>query len=105
MISRQMIDKAIAMLAEAANPCKIYLFGSYARGDAREHSDLDFLVVKPLLQQRLKEMVRLQDVLRPLRIPVDIIVISSATFNEWADIPGTIMYQAKKEGLLCYDAT
>ena len=41
MISEQTIQQAVARLVVAANPSKIILFGSYARGDATEDSDLD----------------------------------------------------------------
>ncbi len=42
------IDKIITLVkpfAEKYNVKEIYLFGSYARGEANENSDLDFLVV------------------------------------------------------------
>ena len=103
MISEEIINKAIARLVEAAKPQKIYLFGSYARGDARKHSDLDFLVVEQVLKSRRKEMVRLHDAIRSMRIPVDILVTSESTFNEWSDVPGTVMHRAKTEGRLCYE--
>jgi hypothetical protein len=48
-------------------------------------------------------MVRLHDAIRSMRIPVDILVTSEATFNEWADVPGTVMHKAKTEGRLCYE--
>lgn len=103
MISEAVIKKAIDRLVEAAKPQKIYLFGSYARGDARKQSDLDFLVVEQALKSRRKEMVRLHDAIRSMRIPVDILVTSESTFNEWSDVPGTVMYRAKTEGRLCYE--
>lgn len=103
MISEEIIKKAIARLVEAAKPQKIYLFGSYARGDARNHSDLDFLVVEQVLKSRRKEMVRLHDAIRSMRIPVDILVTSESTFNEWSNVPGTVMHRAKTEGRLCYE--
>jgi len=103
MISEEIIKKAIERLIKAAKPQKIYLFGSYARGDARKQSDLDFLVVEQTLKNRRKEMVRLHDAIRSMRIPVDILVTSEATFNEWSDIPGTVMHRVKTEGRLCYE--
>ena len=34
------------------------------------------------------ETVRLRDVLSPLRIPVDVVVISEKTYQDWKDAPG-----------------
>ena len=42
MITREIIDRAVRILAEAAKPTRIMVFGSYARGDAREDSDSIF---------------------------------------------------------------
>ncbi len=103
MISEEIIKKAIERLAKTAKPQKIYLFGSYAHGDARKQSDLDFLVVEQVLKSRRKEMVRLHDAIRSMRIPVDILVTSESAFNEWSDVPGTVMHRAKTEGRLCYE--
>ena len=45
MIDETTIRKAADMLLAAAPPgSKVILFGSYARGEADERSDLDFLV-------------------------------------------------------------
>ena len=103
MISEETIKEAIERLVKAAKPQKIYLFGSYARGDARKQSDLDFLVIEQMLKSRRKEMVRLNDAIRSMRIPVDILVTSESTFNEWSDVPGTVMHRAKSEGQLRYE--
>lgn len=102
MISEKNIQKIIELLIEAAKPTRIYLFGSYARGDAREKSDLDFLVVEQSLESKRNEMVRLQDLIRPFRIPTDILVTSESNFIEWKDVPGSVIHKAKTEGKLCY---
>ena len=47
-------------------------------------------------------MVRLRDVLSPLRIPVDVLVISEKTYEEWKDTPGTVIYEAALEGRVVY---
>jgi predicted nucleotidyltransferase len=104
MISEEMINKAVDRLLEVAKPLKIFLFGSYARGDAREHSDLDFLVIERDVRSRRQEMVRLHDALRPMRIPVDIVVAGESTFEKWCDVPGTVFNEAKTKGRLCYES-
>jgi hypothetical protein len=48
------------------------------------------------------EMVRLRDVLSPLRIPVDVLVISEKTYEEWKDTSGTVIYEAALEGRVVY---
>lgn len=103
MIPQATIQEAVQLLKEAVSPVKIILFGSYARGNVNEDSDLDFFVIEKELKARRMEMVRLSDVLRPLRISVDVIVASEEVFNEWADTPGTVLYEAAKEGKMLYE--
>jgi hypothetical protein len=49
-------------------------------------------------------MVRLREVLRPLRVPVDVLVIGDANFSDWKDTPGTVVYEANIEGSVIYEA-
>ena len=58
----------------------------------------DFLVVEPEVKDRLDEMVRLRDVLRPLQTPVDVLVASQETFHYWMDTPGSVYHEAAVEG-------
>ncbi len=93
------IEKAVDLLLEAV-PARIAgdPVRSHARGDARPDSDLDFLVVEPRVADHRDEMVRLQHVLQPLRVPADVLVTTEAVFQEWRDTPGTVLYEAAKEG-------
>lgn len=103
MISESTIQKAVELLREAANPIKIILFGSYARGDITEASDLDFLVIEKSVKNRWLEMVRLNRALRPLRIPVDIVVMSEDQVDDWGHLPGTVLYEALLDGKVVYE--
>jgi predicted nucleotidyltransferase len=105
MVSQQQIDQAVHILAQAVRPVKIILFGSYARGDARHDSDVDFLVVESSVPNRRSEMARLRNMLRPLRIPVDVIVASEAELREWSHLPGHVLYWALKEGKELHEVT
>jgi len=104
MISGSKIQEAVELLREAGNPVRIILYGSYGRGTPHEESDLDFLVVMPVVRNRRMEMVRLRRVLSPLRIPVDLLVVSDKVFREWSDTPGNIFYEAAREGRVLYEA-
>lgn len=98
MVTREKIEAAVRILSEATHPARIVLFGSYARGDAGADSDLDFLVIEPRVEDRAREMVRLRRLLRPLRIPADVLVYSSEEVARWGGQPGTALYWALREG-------
>ncbi|HAJ79180.1 MAG TPA: DNA polymerase subunit beta [Fibrobacteres bacterium] len=99
MISIEMLNKAAELLLDnTSSGTQVILFGSHARNTATNESDADFLVIEPELEDRHSEMVRLRRIMRPLRIPVDVVVVSRKIFEEWKDIPNTLLYDAVKEG-------
>jgi predicted nucleotidyltransferase len=99
MIDSKTIDAAAGILLKSAPPgSEVILFGSYADGRARQGSDLDFPVVEPTVGDRVAEMVRLTDSLRPLRIPVDVLVVSRDRFEYWRQTPNTIYFAAAAGG-------
>jgi uncharacterized protein len=102
MIQPAQIEAAVRTLAEQASPERILLFGSYARGDADDDSDLDFVVIERQVANRAKEMVRLRRVLRPLRLPVDVLVFSTDDVARWGQQPGSALYWALREGKTVY---
>jgi predicted nucleotidyltransferase len=71
-----------------------------ARGDARDGSDLDFLVIERDVANRAVAMARLRDALPPLDVPVDIIVVSEAHAAKWGPVKGTMVHAALGEGRL-----
>lgn len=103
MISWDTIEAAVQLLAEGPKVKRVILFGSYAQGKAREESDLDFLVIESGLKARREEMVRLRAQLRPLGIPVDVMVADASQFETWKAIPGTALFEAARHGQVLYE--
>lgn len=101
MVDESVIRWAGDRLAKAAGQsAQVILFGSHARGDAGRRSDLDFLVVEPTVDNAAEEAVRLRRELRDLRIPIDVIVVSSRYADEWRDVRGSVVHTAIREGRL-----
>ena len=71
MIDEATIQKAVELLLEAAPGARVIVFGSQARGEADERSDLDLLVIEPEVKTPMAEMVRLGGVLGELGIAAE----------------------------------
>lgn len=89
-------------IVAAANPVKVILFGSCARGTAHSGSDLDLLVIERDPVSSQQESIRLRRLLRDLDVPVDIIVVGQSFAERYGDIPGSVLYPAFHEGTVLY---
>jgi len=79
---------------------KIILFGSRARGDYREESDYDILIVtKEKLDWKKRKSLWI-NITRNLTIKSDFIIVDKKTFEEKSKFFGTIFYKAKEEGIV-----
>jgi predicted nucleotidyltransferase len=105
MISEKTIQEAARRLAEKFHPERIILFGSYARGTADEHSDVDFLVITLAAKKgnRHKMMAAMDGALWGLSIATDIVVTTPDEFEADKQIPGTVARYVSKEGRLLYE--
>lgn len=105
MLSTQIIlDAARRAAAAASSPARVMMFGSYARGDADEGSDLDLLVVEREVTDKAAEYLKLHRAIGPIGVGVDVLVCSQQEFDRRSQVPGTVPYWANKEGKLLHDA-
>lgn len=106
MLAQQSIyDAAQRVVTAAHSPQRIILFGSYARGDADEGSDLGLLVVERNVPDKAAEYTRLHRAVGSIGVGVDVLIFSVEEFERRSQMPGTVSYWAKKEGKLLYDAS
>jgi uncharacterized protein len=96
------LQDVVRILVDAAHPTRIILFGSHARGEQTEDSDLDLVVVLPEVTDRVGEMVKLRRALTPIRMPIDILVYSEADVAARAQYVGTALYDGLQEGRVVY---
>lgn len=103
-VTPEKIAEAVARLVEAASPQQLIAFGSAATGDLNSANDLDLLVIKPQVDDRYQEMVRLHHALRGLLMPIDLIVTSQERYDDRSKVPGTVEFAARTRGRVLYDA-
>jgi uncharacterized protein len=105
MLSADAIAAAARRVAAAASsPSRVVLFGSYARGTADDGSDLDLLVIQREVPNRAAEYLRLRQAVGSVGIGVDVVVYSEQEATRRAQVPGTLLYWAIKEGRVLHDA-
>ncbi|MBI4965162.1 MAG: nucleotidyltransferase domain-containing protein [Desulfomonile tiedjei] len=94
-------------IVKAVNPEKIVLFGSRARGDFHEGSDIDLLIVEsePFGEKRSrrKEMARLWKILAGFPISKDLLVYSRDEVEYWRDSLNNVVAKALREGKVLYE--
>jgi predicted nucleotidyltransferase len=71
---KEAIDLAVRRLVAVAKPKKVILFGSHADGTATEESDVDLLVVEPVVPSKRQEMIRLRKAVGSVGVPVDVLL-------------------------------
>ena len=103
LINRKTISNIVYKIASNANPDKIFLFGSYATGQANEDSDIDLLVVKDTKEPRHKRSIEIQKLLIGSKLPVDILVYTNDEFEREKSIKYSFVNSAIQEAQLLYE--
>jgi predicted nucleotidyltransferase len=102
-INQDILNTVRDRLIEKFQPQKIVIFGSVARGQNDNHSDLDILVICPVVGSRRQLMVQMNRSLGGLELARDILILTPEEFDRDKNIPGTIARPAWKEGIVLYD--
>ena len=100
--TRAVLDKLVGDIVKSVNPLRIILFGSAARGDTGEHSDIDLLVVMPEGVHRRRTAQKLYREITGLGVPFDIVVATPQDLEKNKDNRGLIYKSALKEGIEIY---
>lgn len=96
--SETLIAEAGRRITEEAPGARVIVFGSYARGEAGDRSDLDLLVVEPEVENAAAESVRLRRALRGLPTAIDVVVVSQDYADAWRGVRGSLVHAALAEG-------
>ncbi|TFH50218.1 MAG: nucleotidyltransferase domain-containing protein [Methanothrix sp.] len=93
------LERILSRLKNDPSVRKVLLFGSLARGDARDHSDIDMIVVK---DTQMRFLDRLDEFYDDAREAMDILVYTPQEFEEMKERP--FVKRALREGKMLYEA-
>jgi len=93
-IRAHIVSAAISLHADQA-----WLFGSYARGEAGEDSDVDVLFVLESDLPRPKRIAHAYRVMRSWPVTKDIVVYTPEEFERWRHIEGALCHNVTTDGI------
>jgi uncharacterized protein len=99
------LTEIVRRIRSVANPRKIVLFGSRARGEHRPDSDVDLLVIEDSPLPRHRRSIPLYAALADLPIDVDteVVVYTPAEVAEWRGANAAFVTTALREGKVLYE--
>jgi predicted nucleotidyltransferase len=101
-VSPRVLDEIVRRIVAVADPDRIILLGSAARGEMGRHSDLDLLVVKSGGVHRRKLAQEIYMSLLGVGHPVDV-VVTPEDIERYRDAIGLVVEPAVREGRVVYD--
>lgn len=102
--SKALLDKVLERILQVTQPHQIILFGSAARNQMSEHSDLDLLVIVPKGVHRRHTAQSIYQNLVGLGFAADIIVVTEEDVKLYRQAPGLVIKSALDEGITLYAA-
>lgn len=104
IVSFETIQQMANQIVAAFKPERIILFGSYARGTADEHSDVDLLVLLKEAPPPGRRGAPIRRMLaRDFHFPIDVVVRTVQGFAAWQNVPGSLAREVSREGRVLYE--
>ncbi|GHV91690.1 nucleotidyltransferase [Spirochaetia bacterium] len=98
------MDRIVTFITSLINPEKIVLFGSYARGDNKDNSDIDILIIMNHLENEREITGLLYKSLlhEDITIPIDFLAIDHDKYNKLKNRTGYIYKTIEQDGQILY---
>ena len=102
MVDEQEIEKVATRIGKEINAFLVILFGSYARGQAGEYSDVDLMIVAESELPRFKRSRELYKLFRPYPFGMDLIVCTPEEIERGKQSPISFVSRVLREGKTVY---
>src|SRR5215208_4132086 len=97
-LDRPPIDHIVRTIVEKMNPRRVVLFGSYARGEAHDYSDVDIMVEMESDLRPPERAMAIDELFPGRRWAMDVLVFTPDEVVQWRDDVGTVLYTIEREG-------
>ncbi len=103
MTQAALLDHVTKTIVERFRPKRIVVFGSHARGEAHQDSDLDLFIEMETTHRPPDRAIEVSEVfgLRPW--PMDIVVYTPEEVRRLRHVNGTLLSIIEKEGKVLYE--
>jgi len=100
------IDNIVDIIVPLVEPDQIILFGSYARGDYTEKSDVDLLVLKKGLEDErgTVDKIYYSFIGKEIGVDVDVIAMDYERYLNLINVTGYIYKSINKDGKIIYES-
>jgi len=102
-IDEDLLEEVVRRILSVTQPEKIILFGSYARGEATEESDIDILIIQASDLPRYKRSTPIRLALRGLFPSKDIVIYTPEEVEEWKSASTSFIASVLREGRILYE--
>lgn len=103
MLTEQHIQRLVDQIAQRIEPEKIIVFGSYAKGQAMPHSDLDLLVIKDTPLPPEIRIANLRPLLANMLTRVDVQWHTPQEVAAYANEKHSFLYSVIKTGKVYFE--
>lgn len=100
---RDDLDWLVGRIRDGYEPEKIILFGSLARGDTHEYSDIDLIIVRDTEASYGERVKALTPLLRERLVAADIIIYSLREYEEAREQDKPFLREAERDGIILYE--
>lgn len=102
MVADEDIRHVAAQLAEAANAERVILFGSYARGEATDESDVDLMIIAENELPRFKRTRTLYGLMKPHPFAMDLVVYTPSEIEKGRRSSHSFVSRVLEDGKTVY---
>jgi len=99
ILKHKELSDQIRLAAKELHAQAAWLFGSYARNEARDDSDVDVLFILESELPRPKRIAQAYRVMRSWRVAKDIVVYTPEEFAHWRKIEGSLCHDVEQNGV------